>query len=457
MATFTLRLSRKKNDLGYSEVMIRFRHGKIDVYSGSGVYIPIDKWDAEKETIIIPNIRVMSPEKTAEKKLLEKSQDNLNELKSIISSSFNEADKGDIEKDWMFKVIDKYYHPEKYDKRNEVKKLSFFEIMEDYLQKRKFSDVREKNFRVLIRALKRYEKVVSKIKRQQYSLELNKITADTISDIESFLRNEHNLCKEYPALYKELPLIDGKRKSPEPKPRGNNTICALFNKLRAFFNWCFDKGIMINRPFAGYDGITTEKYGTPYYLSLDERNIIADFDLSNRPYLAIQRDIFIFQCLIGCRVSDLIKMTSDNVIRGAIEYIPNKTKDDKPLVVRVPLNDRAKDLIKKYNGVDKQGMLFPFISEQKYNKDIKQIFTLCDVNRLVTIQNPTTGDEEKRPLNEIASSHLARRTFVGNLYKQVKDPNLVGSLSGHTEGSKAFARYRDIDEEMKTELVKMLE
>jgi hypothetical protein len=41
--------------------------------------------------------------------------------------------------------------------------------------------------------------------------------------------------------------------------------------------------------------------------------------------------------------------------------------------------------------------------------------------------------------------------------KKVKDPNLVGSLSGHAEGSKAFSRYRDIDEEMKTELVKMLE
>ncbi len=65
--------------------------------------------------------------------------------------------------------------------------------------------------------------------------------------------------------------------------------------------------------------------------------------------------------------------------------------------------------------------------------------------------------EEKRSLNEIASSHLARRTFIGNLYKKVKDPNLVGSLSGHKEGSKAFARYRDIDEDMKKELVDLLD
>ena len=63
----------------------------------------------------------------------------------------------------------------------------------------------------------------------------------------------------------------------------------------------------------------------------------------------------------------------------------------------------------------------------------------------------------QRPLNEIASSHLARRTFIGNLYKQVKDPNLIAKLSGHSEGSKAFARYRDIDEDMRVELVSMLE
>ena len=50
-----------------------------------------------------------------------------------------------------------------------------------------------------------------------------------------------------------------------------------------------------------------------------------------------------------------------------------------------------------------------------------------------------------------------RRTFIGNIYKNVKDPNLVGALSGHKEGSKAFARYRDIDEDMKKELVNMLE
>jgi integrase len=65
--------------------------------------------------------------------------------------------------------------------------------------------------------------------------------------------------------------------------------------------------------------------------------------------------------------------------------------------------------------------------------------------------------EEKRPIYEVSSSHMARRTFIGNLYKRVKDPNLVGSLSGHTEGSRAFTRYREIDDDIKKEIVDMLE
>lgn len=178
--------------------------------------------------------------------------------------------------------------------------------------------------------------------------------------------------------------------------------------------------------------------------------------MKHYPQLEIQQDIFVLQCLIGCRVGDLIKMTKANLINGAIEYIQRKTKEGRPLTVRVPLNATAQEIVARYKNCEGDKLL-PFISEQKYNVAIKRIFKAAGLKRMVTIINPTTREEEKRVLYEIASSHLARRTFVGNLYKQVKDPNLVGSLSGHKEGSKAFARYREIDDEMKKELVDLLQ
>lgn len=352
---------------------------------------------------------------------------------------------------------------------SQANKRSFFDHITDFRDNAKKkvngkregdkSDVWKKNFDVLVRALRRYEMFIrlSDKERKNFTLDIDTISNETLSDIESYLRNEHSLLEEYPKIFEKIPASTDSRRSPKPQPRGNNTICALFNKLKAFFNWLNEKNVTANNPFKGYEGVVSEKYGTPYYITLEERNTIADFDLSEHPQMEIQRDIFIFQCCIGCRVSDLLKLTQSNVINGAIEYIPLKTKGERQNVVRVPLNNRASTLMKKYKGVDSKGRLFPFIAAQNYNDSIKEIFRLCGITRAVTVINSITGKEEQRPINEVASSHMARRTFVGNLYKKVKDPSLISSMSGHAEGSKAFNRYREIDDEVKKATVSLID
>ena len=82
---------------------------------------------------------------------------------------------------------------------------------------------------------------------------------------------------------------------------------------------------------------------------------------------------------------------------------------------------------------------------------------MAGITYLVTKLDSVSRTESKVPINEIASSHMARRTLIGNIYKLVKDPNLVSALTGHVEGSRAFNRYRDIDIDMKRDLVKILE
>lgn len=313
-----------------------------------------------------------------------------------------------------------------------------------------FQRCAKKNYRVVKRGLQRYELYVRATKRGQkkFVLNVDDVTSDTLRDIWDFFENEYIYCKEYPSIYESIP------EARTPQPRGRNTLLDCFSRIRTFFYWCKDNKRTTNTPF---DDFPLEEctYGTPYYITIDERNKIYRTNLSRHPQLAIQRDIFVFQCLIGCRVGDLIKMTKSCIINGAIEYIPRKTKEGRPLTVRVPLNDMALEIVERYKRCEGDRLL-PFISEQKYNVSIKRIFKAAGLKRLVTVINPTTREEEKKVLYEIASSHLARRTFVGNLYKQVKDPNLVGALSGHKEGSRAFARYREIDEEMKRELVNLL-
>ncbi len=381
---------------------------------------------------------------------------SVTDMKNLIMDIYNsEPDKTAVSSVWLKKRIENEPIPEQSASGN-----SFFMDFRRFLSERKFSDVRERNFMVLYRILLRFEIYMAIEKVHGFELTFSSFTSDVMVAFEDFLKSEHTFFRHdgsrnptvsdegLKAVYEIRPVTR------IPRERGRNTLNGLFTKLRTFFRWAIAQGLTDNNPFNKFS-FAEAVYGTPYYITNDERNRLCNTDFSSTPSLAIQRDIFIFQCLIGCRISDLYSLTRSNIINGAIEYIPRKTKDGRPVTVRVPLNDTARMLVAKYENGEK-APIFPFISKQKYNTAIKKMFTAAGLTRKVVTLNPTTGEEEIRPLNEIASSHIARRTFVGNLYKMVKDPSLIGALSGHKEGSRAFARYRDIDEEMKRQLVDLL-
>ena len=175
-------------------------------------------------------------------------------------------------------------------------------------------------------------------------------------------------------------------------------------------------------------------------MTLDELNKLYLYDFTWNPRLAIQRDIFVLQSNLGMRVGDFYNLTTANLVNDAIEYIPGKTLHDTGEVVRVPLTERAKEIINRYSNTANEFSLMPFISEQKYNVAIKEMLKLAGINRIITVLNPKTRQEEKHPIWEKASSHMARRNFIGNLYAKVQDPSLISSMTGHKPGSRAFER-----------------
>ena len=444
MATITLRLSAKTDkQTNQHEILMRFRHGKVDQYAKTNVFVHPDHWSNDTKSIKIPNARLLTDEKKQLINELHKKIDRLNEITSLVQSSFQAIDKSNVAKDWLKSLIDGFNFPTATD--GEQPQHSFFDVYEHYIDTHKFSDHRRKQNRVIWRTLKRYEIF------KGLSFTFENITADTLRDFEKFLADEHKLVdqKKYQKVLTAVP------ETRTPQPRGKNTINDFMIRLRSFYIWANENDYTTTNPFKHFT-IAECVYGTPYYITIEERNQLYNFDFSDNPDLARQRDIFVFQCLIGCRVSDLWAMTKSNLVNGAIEYIPRKTKEGRAITVRVPLNAIATEIVERYKDFDKV-KLFKLTTQQQYNRDIKTMFRLSGLTRIVTVINPTTREEEQRPICDIASSHLARRCFVGNLYKKVKDPNLIGKLSGHKEGSRAFSRYREIDEETSRELVTMLE
>lgn len=445
MATIKAIVRSTKKD-GTANIRFRLSDGRnVQLFHKSEISVDVTLWDNEKECIkakkICPNEYRMKINKQVNDRkalVLEIYENHRNEIR----------DSNDLEC-----AIDEALHPK-------VKQeQTFFGVFEMFLSKHELSRSEWKNYKTLERILMRYQSFIQITEKPNFVLSMG-IDKEQIEDFFDYAKNEYHLIEENPTIFAELlknyPLIANiERKTSQVEIRGYNTMLKIKQRLKSFFNWAFNESVTENRPF---DGITigSAVYGTPYYITLEERNIIANTDLSNFPTLEPQRDIFVFQCYIGCRVGDLLKMTNANIVGSSIEYMPHKTMKSSPKKVTVPLHEKAVGLLKKYQQEGANAPIFPFITAQKYNDAIKRIFTLCGIVRMVSIINSKTGEPESVLINEVASSHLARRTFVGNLYKQVKDPNLIGKLSGHSENSRAFARYRDIDEEMKKELINLL-
>ena len=116
----------------------------------------------------------------------------------------------------------------------------------------------------------------------------------------------------------------------------------------------------------------------------------------------------------------------------------------------------AREIIDKYPH-EKEKPLMPFISTARYNDAIRKAIRLAGITSKAPVRNRATGNLEMKPIYSVASSHMARRVFVGNLYSKIKDPNIISKMSGHVEGSKAFARYRAIDAQILKEAIKLLE
>lgn len=460
MVTIYKRLSKRvQPDTKLTEVLISLKNGNdYFVRAKSGIFITTDNF--RNGELVVNRRKVGNDVKYHEDQLTK-----MNNLCSYILKLVDVTPKSDINSAWFKVVVDKFNNPDKY--VHKVEKKTFFQLIDEYLEKKQFSLDHTKAIRVLERDVARYQGFIRFFDkgRKDYVFDVDNVTKNDIEDFLDYLRNEHDLSKEYPEVFKKLLVqypVGLSKGTKKLVVRGNNTIIKLAKKLKAFFVWLYDTDKTKNRPFEGIK-IGTEKFGTPYYITISERNHIADSDLVeaynaldndvaatfSTPIgtLLIQRDIFVFHCFIGCRVSDLIKLTEKNIENGILVYTPHKTKDEEdPVQARIPLHPKALKLIKKYKGIDTKGRLFPFISPQKYNNTIKEIFTLAGITRNVEIRNPKTGENELRPIDEVASSHLARRTFIGNAYFKVSDPNIIGKMSGHVENSRAFARYRNIED-----------
>lgn len=438
MATIYFSLSSKKIG-SKKQIMVRFGHTKINQRAKTGLYIEEDYWDNELQAVRIPKPRLCTDKLLETIKDLRETEAQLRDLRIRIEDAFTKDPSIPlVNKNWLNDIVQGESAPTANDTIQD-----FFGAWDMYINLQRVSSARKSKYITVKKLLFRFQQV-RKMKSSSFFLSFSNFTPLLLSEFDKFLWEEDTYKKKYPHIYKDKRDVK----------RGQNSVSSYLKLLRGFFYWAIDYNLTDKTPFAKYK-IKAEVYGTPIYITKEERNKFLSHHMSD-DRLNLVRDIFVFQCCVGCRVSDLLQLTKDNVIDGAIEYIAGKTADEHPITLRVPLNSIALGIIKKYEDPKRKSLL-PFVHRVRYNIYLKTCFQEAGLTRSITKYDSRLGKETQIPICDYVASHMARKTFVGILYKQVQDPNLIGALSGHCEGSKSIARYRDIDEDLKRKTIDLLE
>ncbi len=426
---------------GNAYLCFRLRAKNLDLKVRTDIPVKSEFWDND-----IPGYGKTRKLSSAVKK-------KVNALVSdIITKLSDEYDAETADAVWVREVVSRYIFPELEQKRSTP---TFIDRYEQYLREYTMAQKSYDIYMPTLKKLKRYEAYKREIEGiDDFHLYVETITADDYHDFEEYIQSEHELFKEYADFYSQF----GLKGVSVPKPMAIVSITYMIRHLRTIHHWCIKHGYTTNK---SCDQVSNPDptLGTPIYITLEERDKIYHADLSKECMsIRMARDFFMFQSLTGCRVGDLYKMTYDNIHDGVLTYIPHKTIGRLGASVDVPLNSKAKAILARNYTDGKK--LFPHhavtSNTAALNKEIKRLFAICGITRMVTVRNPVTGADEQKPINEIASSHMARRTFIGNLYKKVKDPELICSMTGHTKGSRSFTRYREIDEDIRIELVNLI-
>ena len=194
----------------------------------------------------------------------------------------------------------------------------------------------------------------------------------------------------------------------------SNSAMKYIRILKRITKFAVDQGWISTSPIAQFRC----SYHEPERdrLTMEEIMILykKDFDLDR---LSEVRDVFVFCCFTGFSYLDVYKLTPQNIVTGIdggkwIVKDREKTKSTE----RVPLLSIPLEIIERYKNdyyCQTKNCLLPVNSNQRYNGYLKEIATICKINKYLT-------------------THVARHTFATAVTLENDVPiETVSQMLGH--------------------------
>ncbi len=217
-----------------------------------------------------------------------------------------------------------------------------------------------------------------------------------------------------------------------------NTIDKYRKELKKIMRYALMKDIHSNRKFESFK--RSQEESTSIYLTEDEIKEIYNLEVEKK--LDLTKNLFVFSCLTGLRVSDLFQLKIEDVKEDYILIKTLKTED----LLKIPLRPTASSILKKFDGV------FPAITEQKYNAYIKEICSkipsLKKEESIYYTQGMNKRVKETYKKWQLVSTHTGRRSFATNEYLRGTPIFDIMAITGHRK-VQTFMKYIRITQQEK--------
>ncbi|MGQ0828331.1 MAG: site-specific integrase [Bacteroidota bacterium] len=216
----------------------------------------------------------------------------------------------------------------------------------------------------------------------------------------------------------------------------NNSAVKYIKNFGKIIRICLANGWLDKNPFANYK--TKVKEVERVYLTEEELQRVIDKQF-NTTRLNQIKDIFLFSCYTGLAYADVKKLDKSQIaigIDGEKWIYTNRQKTDTRS--NIPILPVAQTILDKYADDPQclnKGRLLPILSNQKMNEYLKEIATLCEIEKAFTY-------------------HTARHTFATTVTLSNGVPiESVSKMLGHRDlkTTQHYAKILDrkVSEDMK--------
>lgn len=249
--------------------------------------------------------------------------------------------------------------------------------------------------------MKRYLGELIKEKYDVADLPLSDFTGEVIRAYEVYLKTEKDLCQ--------------------------NTLIRYMKALKKITNRCLANDWIQKDPFAGIK--FREEPTEPEFLTLEEGDRIYNCTPGSKR-LEVIRDMFLMSAFTGLAFTDVSQLTKEHIVidNDGNKWI-RKPRQKTKQMSNIPLLDVPLSIIEKYQGdqkAKKKGVLLPVPCNQVMNRYLKEIATICNINKHLTM-------------------HTARHTYATLCLSQSVSLKNVSKMFGHAsvKMTERYARVLD--------------